>query len=77
MDKRLEVGTTVLANVVYCLAVVAVLIMFMPQARASVTSLWARQRHAWQYGRWLGRQPPPPAWLAQIGRQDLPDEAVT
>lgn len=69
--NRWEAAAAIAANVVYVLAVPAMLLVMMPGARMSVAVFARAQLQHWRYGRWLARQP---RWIAELRRDDLPAE---
>ena len=74
MDDRWETVTAVLVNVVYTVAVLAMVALAVPSLRLSLAAIGSRQVHAWRYGRWLQGRRRPPAWTQLLTREDLPAE---
>lgn len=76
MDDRWEVASAILVNVAYTVAVVAMVVLTVPQLRAGLLVVGRQQVHAWRYGRWLQGRSRPPQWTALLSRDDLPQESI-
>lgn len=76
MDDRWETATAVVVNVVYAVAVIAMVVLATPPLRAGLLVIGRQQVHAWRYGRWLAGRTRPPAWTTLLERDDLPAEAT-
>jgi hypothetical protein len=75
MDERVDAWTSAAVNVLYALALAAMIFAAVPQLRDPLTAAWRAQLYAWRRGRWLGpASPPPPQWRRWLAREDLPQE---
>lgn len=72
--ENLERAANVAYTAAYLAAVGVLLLTLMPGIRLQLERLARLQVHAWKHGRWLERQPRPPAFVRHLDRPDLPQE---
>lgn len=72
--ERWEALSALAFNVLYCLALTAMVLMAVPSLRVRLVTVAGGQAHAWRYGRWLASREPTPRWTSLLERDDLPQE---
>lgn len=76
LAPRIEIASAVLANVAYAALCVAALAVLFPGLRVQLQQLGQLALYRVQLAAYQAGRAPAPAWIAELGRSDLPGEDV-